>query len=151
MVYNPSYKGIINMYWIIAAIILFVAEMFLGSFYLLVVSASLLSAGLAAWLFDTGTTANILIASVSSVIGIVLVRRWQKNRPKNTVDQDGNDLDIGQTVVLEQALPSGLWQVRYRGSLWQAEVDGSAAAGASALIRSKHGNILRVSVVPSVH
>ena len=137
------------MYWIIAAIILFVAEMFLGTFYLLVASASLLSAGLAAWLLDTGTTTNILIASVSSVIGIALVRRWQKNRPKNTVNQDGNDLDIGQTVVLEQPLPSGLWQVRYRGSLWQAEVDGSAQAGVSALIRSKHGNILRVSVVPA--
>jgi membrane protein implicated in regulation of membrane protease activity len=41
------------MIWFIVALILFVLEMFSGTFYLLVISASLLSAGLAEWLLQT--------------------------------------------------------------------------------------------------
>ena len=69
------------MFWLIAAVLLFVAEMFMGTFYLLVVSASFVSAGLAEWLLGTPTAVNVSIASLFSVIGIILVRRWQKSRP----------------------------------------------------------------------
>ncbi|WP_156471545.1 NfeD family protein [Snodgrassella sp. CFCC 13594] len=46
------------MYWFIAAVLLFVAEMLMGTFYLLVVSASFISAGLAQWLLGTSLGVN---------------------------------------------------------------------------------------------
>lgn len=134
------------MLWLIAAVLLFVAEMFMGTFYLLVVSASFVSAGLAEWLLGTPTAVNVSIASLFSVIGIILVRRWQKSRPPRAREQQDNDLDIGQTVVLEHALPDGLWLVRYRGTQWQARLESPADArsGAQAQITGKHGNVLHI-------
>ena len=134
------------MLWLIAAVLLFVAEMFMGTFYLLVVSASFVSAGLAEWLLGTPTAVNVSIASLFSVIGIILVRRWQKSRPPRTREQQDNDLDIGQTVVLEHALPDGLWLVRYRGTQWQARLEypADAQSGAQAQITGKHGNVLHI-------
>ena len=134
------------MFWLIAAVLLFVAEMFMGTFYLLVVSASFVSAGLAEWLLGTPTAVNVSIASLFSVIGIILVRRWQKSRPPRTREQQDNDLDIGQTVVLEHALPDGLWLVRYRGTQWQARLEhpADARSGAQAQITGKHGNVLHI-------
>lgn len=132
------------MYWLIGAVLLFVAEMFLGTFYLLVISASLVSAGLADWLLDTPTPVNVSIASLFSIIGMVLVRRWQKKHRRPPAADD--DLDIGQTVVLEQQLPDGLWLVRYRGSQWQAQPDGAGHCGQQARITGKHGNILLLTL-----
>ena len=134
------------MFWLIAAVLLFVAEMFMGTFYLLVVSASFVSAGLAEWLLGTPTAVNVSIASLFSVIGIILVRRWQKSRPPRAREQHDNDLDIGQTVVLEHALPDGLWLVRYRGTQWQAQLEQHADAKscAQAQITGKHGNVLHI-------
>ena len=134
------------MFWLIAAVLLFVAEMFMGTFYLLVVSASFVSAGLAEWLLGTPTAVNVSIASLFSVIGIILVRRWQKSLPPRAREQHDNDLDIGQTVVLEHALPDGLWLVRYRGTQWQAQLEqhADAKSGAQAQITGKHGNVLHI-------
>ena len=134
------------MFWLIAAVLLFVAEMFMGTFYLLVVSASFVSAGLAEWLLGTPTAVNVSIASLFSVIGIILVRRWQKSRPPRAREQHDNDLDIGQTVVLEHALPDGLWLVRYRGTQWLAQLEqhADAQSGAQARITGKQGNVLHI-------
>lgn len=138
------------MFWLITAVLLFVAEMFVGTFYLLVVSASLVSAGLAEWLLGTSTTVNVSIASVFSVIGIILVRRWQKSRPQPERQQNDDDLDLGQTVILEHALPDGLWLVRYRGTQWQAspELPGvTANSGDKARITGKRGNVLLITLL----
>lgn len=136
------------MMWFIAAVLLFVAEMFIGTFYLLVISASFISAGLAEWLLGTSTTVNISIASVFSIIGIFLVRRWQKSRTPRAQEQTDDDLDLGQTVVLAHALPDGLWLVRYRGTEWQAQLDGASAhSGDKAQITGRHGNVLRIALM----
>lgn len=133
------------MYWFIAAVIVFVAEMFLGTFYLLVVSASLVSAGLSQWLLNTPLGVNITIASVFSIIGIILVRVWQKKHSRAFGHNVADDPDNHQLVILEETLPGGLWLVRYRGTQWQARFSANtlnAKIGDSARIHGKNGNIL---------
>ncbi|PIT13979.1 NfeD family protein [Snodgrassella alvi] len=134
------------MIWCIAALILFVLEMFSGTFYLLVISASLMSAGLAEWLLQTSNNINILIASAFSIIGIIIVRLWQKQHPRENKAKASDNPDYGQTVVLTQPLTDDLWQVHYRGTTWQARFTQptSAKAGDSAQIISHNGNILNI-------
>ncbi|KES12415.1 NfeD-like protein, partial [Snodgrassella alvi SCGC AB-598-O02] len=64
------------MVWCISALLLFLVELFSGTFYLLVISAAMLSSGLSEWLFNTSTITNMIIATAFSVIGIVIVRLW---------------------------------------------------------------------------
>ena len=66
------------MVWCIIALVLFVLEMFTGTFYLLIISASMFSASLSEWLFHTSTITNNLIAATLSIIGILIVRLWQR-------------------------------------------------------------------------
>ncbi|WP_239324040.1 NfeD family protein [Snodgrassella gandavensis] len=135
------------MIWCIVALILFVLEMFSGTFYLLVISASLLSAGMAEWLLQTSNNTNALIATVFSIIGITIVRLWQKQHPRENKAKASDDPDYGQTVVLTQPLANGLWQVHYRGTTWQARFTQPTAAkpGDSAQIISHDGNILNLT------
>ncbi|WP_037585944.1 NfeD family protein [Stenoxybacter acetivorans] len=136
------------MYWAIAAVLVFVAEMFVGTFYLLVVSASLLSAGLAEWLFGTSLAVNLLIASLFSVLGIVLVRRWSAQWRKRQRQVSADDPDLGQTVLLEKAINGDLWQVRYRGTQWQGRIQGVVSAGTYVQIVGKEGSCLLLARLP---
>ena len=54
----------ITVYWLIAAVILVVLEMFVGTFYLLVIAAALASVGLTEWLFATGMEFNLALLGV---------------------------------------------------------------------------------------
>lgn len=133
------------MYWFIAAVLLFVAEMLMGTFYLLVVSASFVSAGLAQWLLGTSVGVSALIASLFSIVGIVLVRRWQKQHRQQFGHNTADDPDKEQLVILMAEQPGGLWLVRYRGAQWQARFPHSnhhAHSGDTARISGKDGNVL---------
>ena len=91
------------MYWLIAAVILVVLEMFVGTFYLLVIAAALASVGLTEWLFATGMEFNLALLGVLCLGGIFLARRYQKRRASDHV-QVNLPLDINQAVKIEQHL-----------------------------------------------
>ncbi|PIT45310.1 hypothetical protein BHC46_02290 [Snodgrassella alvi] len=135
------------MIWFIVALILFVLEMFSGTFYLLVISASLLSAGLAEWLLQTSNNVNAVIATVFSIVGIIIVRLWQQNHPRENKAKASDNPDYGQTVVLTKPLANDLWQVHYRGTTWQARFiqPTTAKTGDNAQIISHNGNILNLT------
>ena len=50
-------------YWLIAAVAVFMLELFSGTVYLLVLSAALAGAGLTAWLFNASAVASMLVAA----------------------------------------------------------------------------------------
>lgn len=128
-------------YWFIAAVVLFIVELFLGSVYLLVLSVALLGAGLVAWLL--GNVVACWVASILSLVGIAWVYHYKKHNARPEFDAS-DDFDIGQTVVLESPLPTGAWRVHYRGTLWEArnEFSGSLKVGDTAKIVDRDGNIL---------
>jgi membrane protein implicated in regulation of membrane protease activity len=132
------------MVWCIIALVLFILEMFTGTFYLLIISASFFSASLSEWLFHTSTTTNNLIAATFSLMGIIIVRIWQRNRPNRHLAHPDYDSDYGQTVRLIEPISDGLWQVHYRGTIWQGcfEHSDKIESGDTAKIISHKGNIL---------
>ena len=107
-------------YWLIAAVAVFMLELFSGTVYLLVLSAALAGAGLTAWLFNTSAVASMLVAAFLSAVGTLYVYRLRGKSPKNKALQQHNDLDIGSVVQIEQPLSDGAWRVFYRGTTWEA-------------------------------
>ena len=131
------------MYWLIAAVILVVLEMFVGTFYLLVIAAALASVGLTEWLFATGMEFNLALLGVLCLGGIFLARRYQKRRASDHV-QVNLPLDINQAVKIEQHLHDNVYQVNYRGTVWQAQLQDTQdiGIGQTAYISSRQGNVL---------
>ena len=131
------------MYWLIAAVILVVLEMFVGTFYLLVIAAALASVGLTEWLFATGMEFNLALLGVLCLGGIFLARRYQKRRASDHV-QVNLPLDINQAVKIEQHLHDNVYQVHYRGTVWQAQLQDNSDIniGQTAYISARQGNVL---------
>ena len=131
------------MYWLIAAVILVVLEMFVGTFYLLVIAAALASVGLTEWLFATGMEFNLALLGVLCLGGIFLARRYQKRRASDHV-QINLPLDINQAVKIEQHLHDNVYQVHYRGTVWQAQLQDTQNIniGQTAYISARQGNVL---------
>lgn len=135
-------------YWLIAAAVAFVLEMFIGTVYLLVLAAAFAGAGVAAF-FGVSTTACLLIASVLSAVGIGYVYQLRRaSSLKRDVSRD-NDLDLGERVVVESRLAADLWRVHYRGALWEARGMGlqDFQAGQQAKICGKDGIVLLIEAV----
>ncbi|MCX8744984.1 NfeD family protein [Snodgrassella sp. B3882] len=132
------------MVWCIIALVLFVLEMFTGTFYLLIISASMFSASLSEWLFHTSTITNNLIAATLSIIGILIVRLWQRKHPHSNASSPTDDTDYGKIVRLIKPISADLWQVSYRGTIWQAcfEQSEKMESGDTAQIIGHQGNIL---------
>ena len=133
------------MYWLIAAVILVVLEMFVGTFYLLVIAAALASVGLTEWLFATGMEFNLALLGVLCLGGIFLARRYQKRRASDHV-QVNLPLDINQAVKIEQHLHDNVYQVHYRGTVWQAQLQDTQNIniGQTAYISGRQGNVLHI-------
>ena len=149
--YNSPYDRIqikeYRMAWFVAALILFIAELFVGSFYLLIISFSLAGAGLAAFLFEHAAV-PILTAVMIASLGLYWVQRYSK-RHKNQAEVVHDDLDIGQTVQIVRHLHDQIYEVFYRGSYWQARVMNTThlvAAHTTASIIGKESNTLLIDV-----
>lgn len=126
--------------WLAAAAVIFLIEMFMGTVYLLVLSASFLGAALAAWWF--GHEVAIWVASSLSLLGCIGVWRYKLRHAISM--QPDDDLDIGQTVLLQNQMATGDWCVQYRGTMWTARsaFAGSLKSGTTATIIGRDGNIL---------
>lgn len=109
-------------YWLIGAGILIVAELFIGTFYLLMIACGLLAGALAAWLGAGGPLQTLAAASVGVAATLVLRRTRFGRRGRGQAANDPNvNLDIGQHVTVPH------WQERrarvmYRGALWDVEL-----------------------------
>ncbi len=137
----------IQYWWWLAAIALGITEMFTASFYLLVLAAGAAGAGLVASL-GGGLAAQFACAAVLSAAGAVLVRKLRPLRRNSMPSQSNPDvnLDIGQTVQVEQWDPSGRSRVPYRGAMWEVELlPGEPAVPGRFLIREIDGSRLRLS------
>lgn len=131
-------------FWFVTAAVLLILELFIGTVYLLVVSAALFGAGFAAWLFDS-FTAGVLTAAVLSALGIWWVNGWIRRHRRPKQEEDAlHDLDVGQTVQVIRHMYDDIYEVLYRGALWQAKADNaeSGREAVTAVVTGKGGNVL---------
>lgn len=113
-------------FWFGLAALALIGELASGTFYLLLVAAGFGMAGLAAWAEAT-LLIQLLVCAAVVVLGIPVLRRLgvlHKRGPDSTRNADVN-LDIGQTVTVQDWAPGGVARVWYRGAHWDVAMSGN--------------------------
>ena len=117
--------------WWLTAVVLVIAEILSGTFYLLAIAIGLAAAGIAAY-FGVAWGGQASIAALLCTVSVAGIYVWKRRQAKSE-EQSNFAYDVGQEV---QAV---LWsdqrhaRVRYRGAEWDAELAGGATADAARL------------------
>jgi membrane protein implicated in regulation of membrane protease activity len=132
-----------SMTWFLIAGLLVIVELFIGTFYLLMVAVGIAAGGIAA----SAGASMPLQAALAAIVGVaatlLLRRRGKKSR--TSPERDPNiSLDIGQSITVEE-WHDGMARVMYRGALWDVELaPGAKPVGGSFTIREIRGSRLIV-------
>ncbi|MGO4327820.1 NfeD family protein [Cupriavidus sp. 2TAF22] len=133
--------------WFALAAVLVIAELALGTLYLLMVALGAAAGGLAA-LGGLAAASQTVLAALVALAGFVVLRRSRYGRTRrDAAECDPNvNLDIGQELEVPAWGSGGRARVRYRGTEWDVELQpGAAAAPGRFRIVEVHGNTLFVS------
>jgi membrane protein implicated in regulation of membrane protease activity len=136
------------LYWLLAAIVLVIAELLTGTFYLLVLGVAAAAGATLAW-FNLGFPAQAAFATAIAVVGVFFAHRYRTRNPRAYAGS--NAIDIGQRVILDSWVneAEGLARVSYRGALWDARVIGERGSGTSYYIRGVDGSTLHIAAAPA--
>ena len=130
--------------WLIVGIVLIIAELLTGTFYLLFLGLAALVGAAAAFL-GAPFWAQAAVIAAGSVAGVMWV-----NRHRQAIQQKPMpSLDVGQPVSFQSWVSEkeGAARVRYRDAEWDARVSGGCAGepGELLYIVAVNGNLLEVS------
>ncbi|MFT4100435.1 MAG: NfeD family protein [Burkholderiaceae bacterium] len=145
-------------WWWLIALCLGIAEMFTGTFYLLVLAIGCLAGGLAA-LAVASAPAQMVVAAIASLLAWAALRKLMRERRGAQASAQANRdvlLDIGERVRVDSWDEHGRGFAHYRGARWQVELerqDGQGWASEPARpgdyqIRRLAGNTLVVAPLP---
>ena len=134
----------ISLAWLIAGLILVIAELASGTFYLLVLGvAAFAGAGVAH--AGGALVWQSLAAALVAVSGVVWVHQYRKRN----VSSPMRGLDVGQPAAFESWVnkDAGHARVKYRDALWDAQISGGASgeSGEILYVVSVDGSTLKVS------
>lgn len=136
--------------WMAAAGLLVVLEIFIGTFYLLIVAIGLLAGALAS-LAGLEQPAQFLCSAIVGIGGIWMLRRSRLGKSSRlSAAHDPNvNLDIGQTLMVKEWRKEGetyVAQAMYRGAVWTVELrPGATAKPGAFVIREVRSNRLIVA------
>jgi membrane protein implicated in regulation of membrane protease activity len=137
--------------WLLSGLLLVVIELVTGTFYLLILG---IAAGIGSLIAFTGQPfwMQALIAAVAAMIGGVLVHRY--HRLANASSPTNISNDIGEPVTLESWTnePQRAARVRYRGTVWDADILGNDKVEPHAMLYvvATEGSRLKISAVRPV-
>lgn len=130
--------------WLAAGFVLVIAELVTGTFFLLVLGIAAFAGSATAW-FGLGFWVEALCAAAVAIIGVFWVRQHRRSMPQSNMAS----LDVGQAVTLDAWVnrEQGAARVKYRNTLWDAEVEGGRELdhGEVLYIRAVDGNTLKVA------
>ena len=130
--------------WLVAGVVLIIAELATGTFYLLVLGVAALVAAGAAYA-GGAFLVQVIVAGAVAVAGVFSIR----SRRLAAATPPMPSLDVGQPVALDSWVnrDDRHARVKYRDALWDAIVDGEfrGEAGEVFYIRSVSGNTLHVA------
>ena len=131
-------------YWLVAAGIALIAEFMTGSLHLLIIAIALAGGGAASW-FGLNQNGSFLVASILTITGYVLLRRYKRRHPASP--SNSVDLEIGQPVTIIKLDANGYGQVAYRGAEWAAQLNDPMpeTLPQRAYLIDRHGNTLIIS------
>lgn len=116
--------------WLVWAGILVIAELFTGTFYLLMIAIGLAFGGLAA-LLGLSWAMQAVVAALVGLAATLVLQRSRLGRPamRNASRDQNVNQDIGGRVVVAD-WHDGRARVMYRGALWDVELGAGALAQA---------------------
>jgi len=130
--------------WGVLGMVLVIAELLSGTFYLLMLGVAAFGAAAAAGMGLVFSVQSIVF-SVVAVLGCYGVHAY---RAKNKAEQMPS-IDAGMPANFESWVDSSarLARVRYRGASWEARVEGAEAVepGATVYVLATDGNTLKVA------
>ncbi len=107
-----------TIWWVLTGVVI-ATELATGTIYLLMISVGLAAGAIAAHL-GLDLPVQISCAAVVGMVSIFLGRRIRRRRAPQLPAQANPDvnLDIGETITIEQWVSDGTARVPYRGSQW---------------------------------
>lgn len=130
--------------WAILGLVLVIAELLSGTFYLLMFGAAAFGAAAAAY-FGQPFAVQAIVATALAGFGCYGVHVY---RARNRAEQMP-PIDAGMPASFEAWIDAAarLARVRYRGATWDARVDGAEALepGATVYVLATDGNTLKVA------
>lgn len=110
------------MNWFVGAGILVIAELFTGTFYLLMIAIGLAFGGIAALLGASGPIQTLVAAAVGlAATGVLHRSRFGRPARTNPARDHNVNLDIGARLAVP-GWQDGRARVMYRGALWDVEL-----------------------------
>lgn len=130
--------------WALVGLGLVIVELLTGTFYLLMLGVAGFGAALAAWL-GAGFPLQCVIAGLVAAAGCYGVHVWRHRNKGNQMPS----VDAGQPATFESWVDESarVARVRYRGTSWDAKIDGTEPLGAGAMlyVNQLHGSTLSVT------
>ena len=131
--------------WVMAGVVLVIAELLTGTFLLLILGAAALGGALLAWLGQP-FAAQAVAAGLLAVTGLALLPRLRLRLQGRGADVS---IDVGQSATFETWTDAGqrVARVRYRGAPWEALVEAGAdpEPGGAVRVTAVDGTRLRVA------
>ncbi len=140
--------------WFLAGLALILAEFMIPGVILIFFGVGAWITALSTWMGLTpGWTSQLLTFAVSSVVMLVLLRRWFRARffgyveggqdPEDNLD----DLAGHEVTVSRDIAPGEMGKVQYKGASWSASSESNLAEGDRAIIVRTEGIALVVRPV----
>ena len=135
--------------WMIAGVVLLIAEIVVPGFFLIWIGAAALLTGVVTLLFGVAEPVQFLIFAVAAVAAVYAGRRWLRNNPIETADPLLNNRAarlVGQIVPVVQAISDGRGRVRVGDTEWVAQGPDTPVGGRVHIVGAD-GSVLIVEAV----
>jgi len=135
--------------WFIVAFGLLVAELLTGTFYLIMISIALAAAGVAS-LTGASFALQLVVAAAIGIGGSVWLRSTRFGRRLHERGDDRvQNMDVGQSLRVENWTPARTARASYRGAVWDIELaPGEQPVSGEFVIREIQANRLIVAAKP---
>ena len=133
--------------WFIAGLVILIAELFTGTFYMLVIAVALAAGGVTAWL-GAGFATQFVVAAVIGFIGALVLRksRFGLSKPGDPATDASVNMDIGNHLTVDTWDNAGHARVMYRGAMWDVVLEhGAHRTTGSFVIKEVRGSTLVVA------
>jgi len=137
-------------WWFVLGFVLLIAELMSGTFYLLVIAVAFAAAGVAS-LTGMPFVIQLIVAAGIGLAGSLWLRNSRVGRlGSRNSNEPMQNLDVGQTLRIEQWTASRTARAAYRGAQWDVELaPGEEAAPGDFVIRDVLGSRLIVTRRPA--
>jgi membrane protein implicated in regulation of membrane protease activity len=133
--------------WFIAGLVILIAELFTGTFYMLVIAVALAAGGISAWLGGSFAV-QFVLAAVVGFLGALILRksRFGLSRREDTAADASVNMDIGNRLTVDTWDHAGHARVMYRGAMWDVVLEhGAHRTAGTFVIKEVRGSTLVVA------